>query len=56
MSNRALWLQTHLLPTASANTGLEGAIFLAVVGTDQRTGPRDRTIGKRGQKYTRVEG
>ena len=48
---RALWLETHPLPTASDKTGLEGATSLAAVGTGQRTGRRDRPIGKRGQKY-----
>ena len=48
---RALWLETHPLPTASDKTGLEGATSLAAVGTGQRSGKRDRPIGKRGPKY-----
>jgi hypothetical protein len=48
---RALWLETHPLPTASDKTGLEGATSLATAGPGQRTGKRDRPIGKRGPKY-----
>ena len=48
---RALWLETHPLPTASDKTGLEGATSRTAVGTDPRTGKRDRPIGKRGPKY-----
>ena len=48
---RALWLETHPLPTASDKTSLEGATSLAAVGTGQRSGKRDRPIGKRGPKY-----
>jgi len=48
---RALWLETHPLPTASDKTGIEGATSLAAVGTSQRSGKRDRPIGKRGPKY-----
>jgi hypothetical protein len=47
---RALWLETHPLPTASDKTSLEGATSLAAVGAGQRTGKRDRPIGKRGPK------
>ena len=49
---RALWLQTHPLPTASnKKRRLDGAISPVAVGTDPRTGKRDRPIRKRGQKY-----
>jgi hypothetical protein len=48
---RALWLETHPLPTASDETDFEGATSLAAVGTGQRSGRRDRPIGKRGPKY-----
>jgi hypothetical protein len=47
---RALWLETHPLPTASDETGLEGATSLAAVGACQGSGKRDRPIGKRGPK------
>jgi hypothetical protein len=45
---RALWLQTHPLPTASDKTGLAGATSLAAGGPSQRNAKRDRPIGKRG--------
>ena len=48
---RTLWLETHPLPTASDKTDLEGATLLADVGTRQRSGRRDRSIGKRGPKF-----
>ena len=48
---RALWLETHPLPTASDKNGIDGATSLAAVGTRQRTGKRDRPISKRGPKY-----
>ena len=48
---RALWLQTHPLPTASDKTGLEGATSLAAAGPGQRNAKRDRPIGKRGPNY-----
>ena len=48
---RALWLETHPLPSTSDKMGLEGATSLAAVGTGQRSGERDRPIGKRGQKF-----
>ena len=47
---RALWLETHPLPTVLGKTGIEGANSLAAVGTGQRNGKRDRLVGKRGQK------
>ena len=53
---RALWLETHPLPTASDKTGIEDVTSLAAVGTGQRSGKRDRPIGKRHPKYSRVEG
>jgi len=36
---RALWLETHPLPTASDKTGLEGAAAAAAVGADQNNRP-----------------
>jgi hypothetical protein len=48
VSARALWLQTHPLPTASDKTSLEGATSLAAAGPGQRNAKRDRPIGKRG--------
>ena len=33
---RALWLETHPLPTTSDKMSIEGATSLAAVGTDQR--------------------
>ena len=48
---RALWLETHPLPTASDKTGLEGAATVVAVGTDQNNAKRDRPIGKRGANY-----
>jgi len=48
---RALWLETHPLPTASDKAGLEGATSPVAVGTGQRRGKRDRPISKRGPKY-----
>ena len=45
---RAMWLQTHPLPTASDITGLEGATSLAAAGPGRRNVKRDRPIGKRG--------
>ena len=47
---RALWLETHPLPTASDKTGFGGATSLAAVGTGEKNGRRDRLVGKRGQK------
>ena len=43
---RALWLQTHPLPTASDKTGLEGATSLAAVGPGQRNAKGDRPMNK----------
>ena len=45
---RALWLETHPLPTTSDKMGIDGSTSLAAVGTDQSTATRDRRIGKRG--------
>ena len=45
---RALWLETHPLPTTPDKMGSEGATSLAAVGTDQRNAKRDRPISKRG--------
>ena len=47
---RALWLETHPLPTASDKTGFGGATSPAAVGTGEKNGRRDRLVGKRGQK------
>ena len=46
---RALWLETHPLPTASEKTGLEGATSLAAVDTGQRNAKRNRAINKEAQ-------
>jgi hypothetical protein len=48
LSARALWLETHPLPTTSDKMGIDGSTSLAAVGTDQSTAKRDRRIGKRG--------
>ncbi len=48
---RALWLETHPLPTASDKTGLEGAAAAVAVGADQNNAKDDRPIGKRGPNY-----
>jgi ERF superfamily len=48
LSARALWLETHPLPTTSDEMGIDGSTSLAAVGTDQSTAKRDRRIGKRG--------
>jgi hypothetical protein len=47
---RALWLETHPLPTASDKNGIDGATSLAAVDPGQRSGKRNRPIGKRGPK------
>ncbi len=47
---RALWLETHPLPSTSDKTSLEGATPLTAVGTGERSGKRDRSIGRRGPK------
>jgi hypothetical protein len=44
---RALWLETHPLPTAD-KTGLEGAAAAVAVGANAK---HDRLIGKRGPNY-----
>jgi hypothetical protein len=46
---RALWLETHPLPTASHKTGLDGATALPAVGTGDSK--RDRRTGNGGPKY-----
>jgi hypothetical protein len=48
---RAIWLQTHPLPTASDKKGFEGAPSLGPVAIDQRHGKRARPIGKGGPNY-----
>ena len=45
---RALWLETHPLPTTSDKMGIDSSTSLAAVGTDQSNAKRDRPIGKRG--------
>ena len=45
---RALWLETHPLPTDSDKEGLQSGTSLAAIGTGQHG---DRQIGKRGPKY-----
>jgi len=35
---RALWLETHPLPTASDKVGLEAATSIATIGNDQSKG------------------
>jgi hypothetical protein len=47
-SARALWLETHPLPTASDKISIDGATSLAAVGAGQRSGNRVRSIAKRG--------
>jgi len=47
---RTLWLETHPLRTASDKTDLEDATSLAAIGKGQRSGKRDRSIGRRGPK------
>jgi hypothetical protein len=48
---RALWLETHPLPTASDKTGLESTVAAVAEGADQNNAKRDRPIGKRGPNY-----
>jgi hypothetical protein len=48
ISARALWLETHPLPTTPDKMGIDGGTSLAAVGTD--TAERDRRISKRGAK------
>jgi hypothetical protein len=48
---RALLLETHPLPKALDIMDPERATSLAAVGSAQRSGKRDRPIGKRGPKY-----
>ena len=46
---RALWLETHPLPTGLDKTGLEGATSPAAVDSRQRNNKRDRPVSKRGR-------
>jgi hypothetical protein len=46
---RALWLETHPLPTTSGKTDLDGTTALPAVSTGDSN--RDRPIGKQGPKY-----
>jgi len=48
LSARALWLETHPLPTTSDEMGIDGFTSVAAVGAVQSTAKRDRRIGKRG--------
>ena len=48
---RTLWLETHPLPKASDIMDPEGTTSLPAVGSGQRSGKRDRPIGKRGAKF-----
>jgi hypothetical protein len=46
---RALWLESHPLPTASEETELKDTTALPAVNTEDSK--RDRRTGKRGPKY-----
>ena len=46
---RALWLETHPLPTAQ--DGIKGATSTAAVGTAQNNAKRDRPVSRRGPNY-----
>jgi hypothetical protein len=50
ISARALWLETHPLPTTPDKMGIDSATSRAAAGTDQSTAKGDRQIGKRGAK------
>jgi hypothetical protein len=52
ISARALWLETHPLPTTPDKMGIDGGTSLAAVGTD--TAERDRRISKRGAKMRTI--
>jgi hypothetical protein len=43
---RALWLETHPLPTSAGQMGSESASSLTAVGVDQKNAKRDRPITK----------
>jgi hypothetical protein len=45
---RALWLETHPLPTSADQMGSEGARSTSAVGADQENAKRDRPIPKSG--------
>jgi hypothetical protein len=45
---RALWLETHPLPTIQATEDIDGPSSQASVGTDQRTSKADLPVGKGG--------
>jgi hypothetical protein len=45
---RALWLETHPLPTTADQMSIESATFLGAVGTEQNA-KRGRPISKRGR-------
>ena len=49
VSARALWLETHPLPTAQ--DGIKGATTTAAVGTAQNNVKRNRPVNKRGPNY-----
>ncbi len=50
-SARALWLQTHPLPSAHGKVGSERAISVAAIDTNQSNAKRHRQVGKRTQNY-----
>ncbi len=49
VSARALWLETHPLPTAQ--DGIKGATSTVEIGTEQSNAKRDRPVGKRGPNH-----
>jgi hypothetical protein len=53
---RALWLETHPLPTASGDAGNETATSAAAVVTDPSRAERNGQVSTRRQNYSRVEG
>ena len=48
---RALWLETHPLPTASGKMGTGGATSAATVGSGQSKAKRGRPISRGGPNY-----
>jgi len=48
---RALWLETHPLPTASDKTSIEGSASIAEVDTDQGDAKCDPPVSKHGRNY-----
>jgi hypothetical protein len=45
---RALWLETHPLPTTADKMSIDGATSLPAAATDQRNAKRDQPVTKRG--------